>query len=440
MSFESDYNVPIVYRSYEKNSKTLYLQPCLYYISTVINDNPSLRNTALKDIGIKVGNGLLKLTYIKTDEPFESFVEKDKALVIEEDQLRSKQKMEIEERSQSEQLRLKEEKERIEKMVMEEEKEREEKRKQMFIEEENNRKTMEEEKKRKLIEEELERRNQLKIQKQTQKEEKSVKMNNNHDNNQETPSDPFLAKVLQKGGSVDRDREEVHEIIRMHTDRDYDTIPSEPLDRNPTIYKPSNAPPLKVDIPDHFYNTTMEDIKTSQSTNKEEPMLKTKEMRKRERLNRLAKYKKCLIRIKFPDEYTLEGIFYPQEKTCHVEEFIKQHLKDDTIQFYLYITPPLTPLHETLNLRDQNLLPSAQVYFGLKDKSRPYTYPLLKLEGVKHEERMYSDQKVVYVEEKKHIPVTKPLKKENNTSKVEKDDEEERKRKEKRLMSLLLKK
>lgn len=97
----------------------------------------------------------------------------------------------------------------------------------------------------------------------------------------------------------------------------------------------------------------------------EKSFLRTKAVRDRERIQRLSKFKKCYIRVRFPDRVELQGTFYPQEKSSHVYDFVRSCLKQEDLPFYLYTTPPMTKLSETANLRDQGLLPASLVHFGL---------------------------------------------------------------------------
>lgn len=418
-----------MYRSYEKKKGVpLYLQPRLQYITTIVNTNINLRSTSLKDLGIQSGTALLRLTFDKTDEGFDDFVEVDKKQALSDTETREKDKDEIVKKQMEEANQESIQKERWEKMVLEEEKLNDEKRRKMFEEEE-------ELKRQRKIEAEVSKRK-----KKESRQRETIHLEEDHkDVKEEAIVDPLLARVLKEGGSLNRDQEELHHIIRSTARNDIDAIPSEPLDRNPKIYSPSSIlpKPTVVEYSDDFFSYTTDDFLTTNK--KEDLVLKTSEMRKRERVKKLARYKTCNIRVLMPDQHILEGTFYPQETLQHIRTFIQSQLNDPTLEFYLYIVPPFTLLDDSKNLRDWNLLPAAQIFLGLTHPDRPYSHPLIKMEGVTYHERVYKEQPVFESNIKKE---EKTKKKEEKTEKdvpKEKNKESEAKEKEKKLKSLLLK-
>lgn len=78
-----------------------------------------------------------------------------------------------------------------------------------------------------------------------------------------------------------------------------------------------------VDLPEDFFNVTKEDLdKEMRARNErrrqeeqEKSHLKTREMRELERVQRLSKWKKTMIRIRFPDRVELQVNFLPNEYT-----------------------------------------------------------------------------------------------------------------------------
>lgn len=97
----------------------------------------------------------------------------------------------------------------------------------------------------------------------------------------------------------------------------------------------------------------------------EKSFMRTKAVRERERVQKLSKFKKCYIRVRFPDRLELQGTFYPQEGTSHISQFVRDALVQPDLPFYLYTTPPMTRLSESENIRDQGFLPASMVHFGL---------------------------------------------------------------------------
>ncbi|MEE6517341.1 hypothetical protein FKM82_027507 [Ascaphus truei] len=61
---------------------------------------------------------------------------------------------------------------------------------------------------------------------------------------------------------------------------------------------------------------------------------------------KLERYPKVVLRILFPDRYVLQGFFRPTERVGAVREFVRSHLSDPELPFYLFITPPRTELTE----------------------------------------------------------------------------------------------
>jgi hypothetical protein len=128
-----------------------------------------------------------------------------------------------------------------------------------------------------------------------------------------------------------------------------------------------------VDLPDDFFEMDTSDFareaqiqadKKRRQEN-EKSFLRTQAVRDRERIQKYSKFKKCYIRIRFPDRLELQGTFYPQENTSHILEFVRNSLVQPDLPFYLYTTPPITRLSDTANIRDQGLLPASLVHFGL---------------------------------------------------------------------------
>lgn len=52
-------------------------------------------------------------------------------------------------------------------------------------------------------------------------------------------------------------------------------------------------------------------------------------------LNLLHKYKKCIIRIHFPDRLVLQSIFKTTETVSDIVNFIRKYLLDESLDFQL---------------------------------------------------------------------------------------------------------
>jgi len=110
-----------------------------------------------------------------------------------------------------------------------------------------------------------------------------------------------------------------------------------------------------------------------------------REMREKERIERLAKFKKCTIRIRFPDRIELECVFLPEEKLDRLFEFVASCLLIPVTKFYLFTTPPRSLLDKDcqLNFRDLGYLPATLVHFGFEEGDQISTSRLVKPEVLK---------------------------------------------------------
>ncbi|KAM4050701.1 UBX domain-containing protein 6 [Anomaloglossus baeobatrachus] len=138
------------------------------------------------------------------------------------------------------------------------------------------------------------------------------------------------------------------------------------LDRQPQIFIPS-LQAAKFDLPDDFYNLSVDEIRLEQKLRteklKQDSMLRTKAMREREERNEIKKYKYTVLRIRFPDDYILQGLFYPLERLSVLLDFIRQHLQNDWLPFEL-ISPCGQKLEdEQATFAECGLVPSALLSF-----------------------------------------------------------------------------
>ena len=93
--------------------------------------------------------------------------------------------------------------------------------------------------------------------------------------------------------------------------------------------------------------------------------------KRQEELDKLQKqqvYTTALIRIRFPDDYVIQGTFGALERIEAVYDFVKEHLAYQDRPFYLYETPPKRVLKEmTSTLKASRLVPSGMLYFAWSD-------------------------------------------------------------------------
>ncbi|XP_029454913.1 tether containing UBX domain for GLUT4 isoform X2 [Rhinatrema bivittatum] len=125
------------------------------------------------------------------------------------------------------------------------------------------------------------------------------------------------------------------------------------------------------ELPDEFFEVTVDDVRKrfaqlkSERKRLEESPLMTKSLRETQIKEKLERYPKVALRVQFPDRYVLQGFFRPNETVCMLKEFVRSHLADADLPFYLFITPPRTVLqNESDTFFQANLFPAAVVHFG----------------------------------------------------------------------------
>ncbi|MBN3313497.1 ASPC1 protein, partial [Atractosteus spatula] len=156
----------------------------------------------------------------------------------------------------------------------------------------------------------------------------------------------------------------------------------EPVDRDPLVFHMDageRGHSNSVDLPDEFFEVTVDDIRKRFAQLKserklfEEVPLMTRALRESQMKEKMEKYPKVVVRVQFPDRHVLQGFFRPLETIGALREFVKKHLEDPQLRFYLFITPPKTNLDDpATTLFQANLFPAALVYFGSDVKADYY--------------------------------------------------------------------
>ena len=143
------------------------------------------------------------------------------------------------------------------------------------------------------------------------------------------------------------------------------------------------------DIPDNFFDVTVEDLKTMQKLRHRE----IQEMNEKPLLSGNSKKRKILqkysnstmIRILFPDKSALQAKFLLTETTHMLYSFVCDALplnlrtNTDHFDFVLFTTPPRSEIvvSDVKTLLDSNLYPAVNVHFSSEKISSP---PFLKSE------------------------------------------------------------
>ncbi|XP_071960711.1 tether containing UBX domain for GLUT4-like [Antedon mediterranea] len=172
--------------------------------------------------------------------------------------------------------------------------------------------------------------------------------------------------------------------MQMNTEESSEVL-SQPCNREAVVFDLSNENTSEVkDTPDtdEFFEVTVNDVRKMladlkhQSTS--DAPLETTKMREDKEKQKMLRYKKAIIRVVFPDKVILQGLFRPKETVQALFDFVKNSLEEQTLQFYLYTSPPKSILKNTQDsLFATGLFPAAKVYFGCKDKRDCWLSPSL---------------------------------------------------------------
>ncbi|KAL3655403.1 Plant UBX domain-containing protein 1 [Castilleja foliolosa] len=119
------------------------------------------------------------------------------------------------------------------------------------------------------------------------------------------------------------------------------------------------------EVTDDFYEFTPEDYYRILATKKEDKHLKTKKIRDAEDAARRARITKAVIRVRFPDNHTLEVTFHPSETIQSLVDLLNKVVAHPEMPFYLYTTPPKKQLKDmSQDFYSADFLPGAIVYFA----------------------------------------------------------------------------
>ncbi|KAL3624311.1 Plant UBX domain-containing protein 1 [Castilleja foliolosa] len=134
------------------------------------------------------------------------------------------------------------------------------------------------------------------------------------------------------------------------------------------------------EVTDDFYEFTPEDYYRILATKKEDKHLKTRKLRDAENFARRARMTKAVIRVRFPDNHTLEAKFHPSETIQSLVDLLNKVLTHPELPFYLYTTPPKKQLKDmSQDLYSAGFIPGAIVYFTCDvPKGDPFAGPFLQ--------------------------------------------------------------
>ncbi|KAJ1391565.1 UBX domain [Sesbania bispinosa] len=116
---------------------------------------------------------------------------------------------------------------------------------------------------------------------------------------------------------------------------------------------------------DDFYEFTAEDYHRLLATKKEDKFLKTRKIREAEEAARRSRITKAVIRVRFPDNHTLEATFHPSETIASLINLLAKVIAQPEQPFYIYTTPPKKLIKDTSqDFYTAGFCPGAIVYFS----------------------------------------------------------------------------
>ncbi|KAL8043762.1 hypothetical protein ABFX02_08G006200 [Erythranthe guttata] len=138
-----------------------------------------------------------------------------------------------------------------------------------------------------------------------------------------------------------------------------------------------------IDEKEDFYEFTTEDYYRLLGTKKEDKRLKTKKIRDSEEAARRSRMTKAMIRVRFPDNHTLEVLFHPSETIQSLFDFLNKVIAHPELSFYLYTTPPKKQVKDmSQDFYTAGFVPGAIVYFAYDlpkggEENAPFVGPFL---------------------------------------------------------------
>ncbi|KAJ1375925.1 UBX domain [Sesbania bispinosa] len=127
----------------------------------------------------------------------------------------------------------------------------------------------------------------------------------------------------------------------------------------------SNAASSNGEETDDFYEFTAEDYYRLMATKKEDKFLKTRKIREAEEASRRSRITKAVIRVRFPDNHTLEATFHPSETVQSLIDLLTKVIAQPEQPFHIYTTPPKKLItNMSQDFYTAGFCPGAIVYFS----------------------------------------------------------------------------
>jgi hypothetical protein len=141
------------------------------------------------------------------------------------------------------------------------------------------------------------------------------------------------------------------------------------IDRALAVYIPSESgpDPSRFDVPPEFFELSgseaMAMVNTSQAKREADSVLRTKAMRENEQRGKKRNYRRCIVRVRFPDQTILQAVFLPRERLSKLYEVVTDALATPCA-FSLFTHPLRTELADhSATLMESDLVPASLVNF-----------------------------------------------------------------------------
>ncbi|KAB2602572.1 tether containing UBX domain for GLUT4-like [Pyrus ussuriensis x Pyrus communis] len=117
---------------------------------------------------------------------------------------------------------------------------------------------------------------------------------------------------------------------------------------------------------DEFYDFTPEDYYRIQRTRqKQDKFLKTQKIREAEDAKRRSKITKAVIRVRFPDNRTVDATFHPSDKIQSLVDYLRKVGARPELPFYLFTAPPKQVLRDmSQDFYSAGFVPGAVVHLS----------------------------------------------------------------------------
>ncbi|KAI4348262.1 hypothetical protein L6164_009002 [Bauhinia variegata] len=116
---------------------------------------------------------------------------------------------------------------------------------------------------------------------------------------------------------------------------------------------------------DDFYEFTAEDYHRLMATKKDDKFLKTRKIREAEEAAHRSRMTKAVIRVRFPDNHTLEAKFHSSETLQSLIDLLNKVISQPELPFYIYTTPPKKLIKDmSQDFYTAGFCPGAIVYFS----------------------------------------------------------------------------